>query len=203
MGDPGRRPGARGGGWVGSPGGRADENAGQAGGCDFHEGHAPSACCSSPELVPAHMPVHFRQFGRKHQLNPARNVITICCNMERQPSTASIAARILLIRGERVMLDSDLAALYGVTTGRPNEQVRRNRRRFPPNFMFQITSSEWDGALSQNAGTSQASRRRDRLPLAFTKRGCLMLSQAFSRARPAQLIATPEATHASITLSQY
>jgi len=53
-----------------------------------------------------------------------------------------IESRILLIRGHKVMLDSDLAELYGVTTKRLNEQVKRNRQRFPADFMFQLTSDE-------------------------------------------------------------
>lgn len=53
-----------------------------------------------------------------------------------------IEQAILLIRGQKVMLDSDLARLYGVPTKRLNEQVRRNQRRFPPDFMFQLTKAE-------------------------------------------------------------
>ena len=53
-----------------------------------------------------------------------------------------IERKILLIRGEKVMLDADLAALYGVTTKRLNEQVKRNRERFPNDFMFQLTEEE-------------------------------------------------------------
>jgi len=54
----------------------------------------------------------------------------------------AIASRIVVLRGQRVMLDADLAALYGVTTKRLNEQVRRNLERFPPDFMFQLTNQE-------------------------------------------------------------
>ena len=55
-----------------------------------------------------------------------------------------IARSILLLRGQKVLLDADLAALYGVTTKRFNEQVRRNRERFPGDFMFQLTADETD-----------------------------------------------------------
>ena len=65
-------------------------------------------------------------------------------NQERVP--------ILWIRGEAVILDSDLAALYGVKTGRLNEQIKRNHHRFPPDFVFQLTPDEKRG-LSQNATT--------------------------------------------------
>ena len=60
-----------------------------------------------------------------------------------------IASRILLIRGQKVLLDSDLAALYRVSTGRLNEQVKRNKRRFPPDFMFQLTKEEAEGLKFQ------------------------------------------------------
>jgi hypothetical protein len=87
----------------------------------------------------------------------------------------SILKRIYVVRGVRVMLDSDLAALYGVPTMRLNEQVKRNCRRFPTDFIFRINRIEWS-MLSQNAITSQRRRRADRLPLAFTEHGCLMLA---------------------------
>ena len=66
-------------------------------------------------------------------------------------STATIERRILLIRGQRVMLDSDLGDLYGVSTKRLNEQVRRNIRRFPVDFMFRLSPDEAAALRSQNA----------------------------------------------------
>ena len=74
-------------------------------------------------------------------------------------STATIERRILLLRGQRVMLDSDLADLYGVSTKRLNEQVRRNIQRFPADFMFQLSPDEAAALRSQNA-TLEAGRRR-------------------------------------------
>ena len=85
-------------------------------------------------------------------------------------------SRIFVVRGLRVMLDSDLARLYGVPTMRLNEQVKRNHRRFPRDFMFRIDQAEWAEMLSRNAITSQRRRRLDRLPAAFTEHGCLMVS---------------------------
>jgi hypothetical protein len=71
----------------------------------------------------------------------------------------SISNRILVIRGQRVMLDVDIAALYGVPTGRLNEQVKRNGRRFPADFMFALNREEWSALmLSQIATTSHFSR---------------------------------------------
>lgn len=65
-----------------------------------------------------------------------------------------IEKKILLIRGERVMLDADLSELYGVTTKRLNEQVKRNTDRFPADFAFQLTSEEWANLKSQFATSS-------------------------------------------------
>ena len=60
-----------------------------------------------------------------------------------------IIRKIYVIRGQRVMLDRDLAELYGVTTGNLNKAVKRNIRRFPPDFMFQLTKEEWDSLRFQ------------------------------------------------------
>jgi hypothetical protein len=65
-----------------------------------------------------------------------------------------IERAILMIRGEKVMLDADLAALYGVTTKRLNEQVKRNIGRFPDTFMFQLAKPEFDNLKSQFATSS-------------------------------------------------
>ncbi len=86
--------------------------------------------------------------------------------------------KIYLIRGEKVMLDSDLAELYGVETRRLNEQVKRNIERFPPDFMFRLTSEEFIDLKSQIATTSWGGRRK--LPYAFTEHGVLMLSSVIN-----------------------
>jgi len=65
-----------------------------------------------------------------------------------------IEKTILLIQGQKVILDADLAKLYGVTTTRLNEQVRRNRKRFPDDFMFQLTKEEFDNLKSHFATSS-------------------------------------------------
>jgi ORF6N domain len=77
----------------------------------------------------------------------------------------AIASHILPMRGLRVMLDADLAALYGVQTRRLNEQVRRNRERFPQDFIFELTPEEFADLKSQFATSSWGGRRK--LPLAF------------------------------------
>lgn len=89
-----------------------------------------------------------------------------------------IKSKIYLIRGEQVMLDCDLAELYGVLTKRLNEQVRRNQDRFPEDFMFQLTKEEYANLRSQNATSSWGGRRN--LPLAFTSMGISMLSSVLT-----------------------
>jgi hypothetical protein len=88
-----------------------------------------------------------------------------------------IEALILLIRGHRVMLDSDLALLYGVPVKRLNEQVRRNIRRFPGDFMIRLTAEEYEALRSQFATLKVArGTHRKYLPYAFTEQGVAMLS---------------------------
>ncbi len=85
-----------------------------------------------------------------------------------------IASRIYLIRDEKVMLDADLAELYDVPTKRLNEQVKRNLKRFPDDFMFQLTPEEFEILRSQIAASSWGGRRT--APYAFTEQGVAMLS---------------------------
>lgn len=92
-----------------------------------------------------------------------------------------IASKIYQIRGQKVMLDSDLAELYEVETKRLNEQVKRNESRFPDDFMFQLTAEEWENLKSQNATSSWGGRRK--LPYAFTEHGVLMLSSVLTSKR--------------------
>ena len=76
--------------------------------------------------------------------------------------------KIYEIRGHKVMLDSDLAELYGVETKRLNEQIRRNLDRFPENFMFQLTESEWQSLRSQFVTSKIGRGGRTYLPNVFT-----------------------------------
>ena len=103
-------------------------------------------------------------------------------------SQGIIESRIFLIRGKRVMLDSDLANLYGVETKRLNEQVNRNRKRFPADFMLQLTKSEMAeiseklSSLRSQIATSNRGGRRYR-PLVFTEQGVAMLSSVLNSER--------------------
>ncbi|MDQ6913798.1 MAG: ORF6N domain-containing protein [Verrucomicrobiota bacterium] len=86
-----------------------------------------------------------------------------------------IARTIVFLRGEKVLLDSDLARLYGVSTGNLNKAVGRNRDRFPSDFMFQLTAAEAQSLLFQT-GISKGRGGRRKLPYAFTEEGVAMLS---------------------------
>ena len=95
--------------------------------------------------------------------------------------TEVIATKILIIRGKRVMLDTDLAVLYGVKTGRLNEQVKRNIKRFPEDFMFQLTKEEALSLKSHFATSSWGGVRK--LPRVFTQEGVAMLSSVLNSER--------------------
>ena len=90
-----------------------------------------------------------------------------------------ITEMIYVIRGERVMLDSDLAEIYGVSTKRLNEQVRRNIGRFPDDFMFQLNEKEFDNLRSQIATSSSWGGRRYP-PYVFTEHGAVMLASVLN-----------------------
>ncbi|MGI8433095.1 MAG: ORF6N domain-containing protein [Chthoniobacterales bacterium] len=101
------------------------------------------------------------------------------------PSEASAPAAIpiLTIREQRVMLDSDLAAIYGVTTGRFNEAVKRNAKRFPEDFSFVLTRPEFDHLISQNAISKPNRGGRTKLPRVFTEHGALMAASVLNSDR--------------------
>lgn len=89
-----------------------------------------------------------------------------------------IMNKIFSIRGQKVMIDSDLSELYGVETRRLNEQVKRNILRFPEDFMFQLTEDEFSNLKSQIATSRWGGRRK--LPYVFTEHGVLMLSSVLN-----------------------
>lgn len=95
--------------------------------------------------------------------------------------TERISRSVLFVRGERVILDRELAAIYGVTTKRLNEQVKRNIERFPPDFMFQLTESEAKSSRSQFATLN--ARRGSNLkyqPHAFTEHGAVQAANVLN-----------------------
>jgi len=97
-----------------------------------------------------------------------------------------IEKRIYLVRGQKVMLDSDLAELYGVTTGNLNLAVRRNKSRFPQDFMFQLTAEEAKSLLLQTARSKGRGGRRTP-PSVFTEQGVAMLSSVLRSEQAVQV----------------
>ena len=100
-------------------------------------------------------------------------------------SPQALAGRIVVIRGQRVLLDADLAQLYEVETRRLNEQIKRNMGRFPLDFMFQLTSDEFENLKSQFAITSGGGRRK--LPWAFTEHGAIMAASVLNSDRAVEM----------------
>ena len=91
-----------------------------------------------------------------------------------------IQTKIYEIRGQKVMLDSDLAALYEVETKNLNKAVKRNFERFPSDFMFQLSKAEWDNLRFQFGTSSSQHGGRRIMPYAFTEQGVAMLASAVS-----------------------
>ncbi len=115
--------------------------------------------------------------------------------MTREIATGVIATRIFEMRGKKVMLDRDLAMLYGVKAKRLNEQVKRNKKRFPDDFMFQLTNEEiknsgfqfvTSGSRSHFATLKQGKNIKY-LPHAFTEQGVAMLSSVLNSERAIQV----------------
>jgi hypothetical protein len=107
---------------------------------------------------------------------PAQNAI----------SPENIDSQIVLLRGQKVLLDETLAELYAVSTKRLNEQVRRNRRRFPPDFVFRLTDQEFRNLRSQFATSSLSTTDwggRRYSPYAFTEHGALMAANVLNSRR--------------------
>lgn len=101
------------------------------------------------------------------------------------PAVDGIASRILWLRGHKIILDRDLAVLYGVETRRLNEQVRRNRERFPEDFLIEPTPEEAAGLMSQIATSKRGGHRKP--PLAFTEHGALMAACVLSSPQAAEM----------------
>jgi hypothetical protein len=98
-----------------------------------------------------------------------------------------VESRILFIRGHKVLLDSDLAQLYGVTVKRLNEQVRRNRERFPEDFVFRVTADEFNFLRSQNATAKAGRGGRRSLPFAFSEHGAIMAASVLNSRRAVEV----------------
>jgi ORF6N domain len=99
----------------------------------------------------------------------------------------NISRLIHSIRDQRIILDSDLAKLYGIQTFRLNEAVKRNRERFPEDFLFQLTQEERDALTSQIAMSKPGRGGRRTLPYAFTEHGAIMAANVLNSPRAAQM----------------
>jgi len=98
-----------------------------------------------------------------------------------------VVNKIYELRGLKVMLDSDLAELYGVETKVLNQSIRRNIERFPNDFMFQVTSEEWESLRSQSVTSKGKRGGRTYLPNVFTEHGILMLSSVLNSKQAIQV----------------
>src|SRR5438552_8339655 len=105
-------------------------------------------------------------------------------------SVEQIDGMIRTIRGVRVMLDRDLAKIYGVPTFRFNEAIKRNRHRFPKDFMFQLSRAEFDSLTSQIAMSKTGRGGRRTLPYAFTEHGALQAANVLRSPRAVQMNTT-------------
>src|SRR5580704_2260078 len=101
--------------------------------------------------------------------------------------TIPVESRILVLRQQKVILDSDLAELYGVTVKRLNQQVQRNQERFPADFMFRLTAKEDEILRLQIATSSSGHGGRRHLPYAFTEHGAIMAATVLSTKRATEM----------------
>jgi ORF6N domain len=101
------------------------------------------------------------------------------------PEPQALAGRILVVRGQRVLLDSDLAQLYGVETRNLNQAVKRNSKRFPADFMFTLTAEEAAALRSQTVISKRGGRRY--LPSAFTEHGAIMAASVLNSDRAVEM----------------
>jgi phage regulator Rha-like protein len=132
-------------------------------------------------------------------LNPAANLEVANCDlkpsailpysMPKRPTQLAIAveSRILILRHQRVILDSDLAELYGVTAKHLNQQIKRNRERFPTDFMFQLTAKEDQILRSQIVTSSKKHGGRRYPPYAFTEHGAIMAATVLNSKRAIEM----------------
>jgi hypothetical protein len=98
-----------------------------------------------------------------------------------------VSSKILVLRNQKVILDADLAELYGVPVKRLNEQLKRNPQRFPPDFLFTLTRAEYHNLRSQNATSSSTHGGRRYLPKAFTEHGAIMAATVLNSKRAIEM----------------
>lgn len=118
---------------------------------------------------------------------PARYKFQRRFSMSSEPIPLNVPALIRTVRGERVILDSDLARIYGVSTTRFNEAVKRNTRRFPSDFRLRLTREEFEVLISQNATSKPVRGGRRVLPWAFTEHGAIMAANILNSEKATQM----------------
>jgi len=107
--------------------------------------------------------------------------------MKSTVALAQVETRIQLLRGVQALLDSDLAAIYGVTTAALNQAVRRNEARFPADFRFQLSPEEAEGLKSQSVTSNSRRGGRRKRPWAFTEHGAIMAASVLSSPRAVEM----------------
>lgn len=111
----------------------------------------------------------------------------LAMSLSTRSSAVVVEPRIRMIRQQKVILDSDLAELYGVPVKRLNEQVKRNRERFPADFMFQLSAQEVEDLRSQTATSKSARGGRRYLPYAFTEHGAIMAATVLNSEKAVEM----------------
>jgi hypothetical protein len=121
------------------------------------------------------------------KMKTPKNAILLRMPKRLATSPSAVESRILSLRHQRVILDADLAELYGVPVKRLNEQVKRNKERFPSDFMFQLAAKEHDSLRSQFATSNKTRGGRRYLPHAFTEHGAIMAATVLNSKRAVQM----------------
>jgi len=101
-------------------------------------------------------------------------------------TTEQVETLIRIIRGQKLILDSDLARIDGVTTARLNQQIKRNQERFPEDFVFRLTKTEYEDLMLQIATSSSGYGGRRKLPFAFTEHGAIMAATVLNSQQAGQ-----------------
>jgi phage regulator Rha-like protein len=138
---------------------------------------------------------NWSQFATSSEHIPVFKPLTQCQRLRMKTKTRKfvivasepVEGLIHLVRGQRVIPDSDLAKVYGVTTTRLNQQVRRNADRFPADFAFQVTADEFAGLMLQIATSKKGRGGRRKLPLVFTEHGAIMAANVLNSPRAVQM----------------
>jgi ORF6N domain len=121
------------------------------------------------------------------KMNKRKSAKLLRMPRHRSASIVSVASRILFLRHHKVILDDDLAELYGVSVKRLNQQVTRNEERFPSDFMFQLTIKEYEALRLQIATSKKGRGGRRYLPHAFTEHGAIMAATVLNSARAVEM----------------